>query len=197
MRPGAAQLERRRQELRAAIARRRRAVADGPRRRRRRWLLLLPLLLLLLLLRPCDAEPPPPGIAGPPAPEAVAPAAGPPAAEPPVQRVPRRGRPPFQSAAPEPLPWLASFRLQVAARSTRLAACFVGVDRPGALKWTVAVEPRTGRVSDPTLEPTLSAETLTPAQRACALAVLSEPTYRLDAGEAPSTPSRVGMVIEF
>jgi hypothetical protein len=114
-----------------------------------------------------------------------------------VRRVAPRDRPAFAGPAPDPLPWLAAFRLQVAARSPRLAECFVGAPRPGALKWSAAVEPRAGRVSDPSLEPTLSTEALTPTQRACALAVLSDPAYRLDAGSGPSTPSRVSLVIEF
>jgi hypothetical protein len=47
------------------------------------------------------------------------------------------------------------------------------------------------------LEPTLSSDELTHPQRVCVLAALSDPPYRLDAEAAPSTPVRVGMVIEF
>lgn len=180
----------------SALDKRRSATGDKP--RRRRWWLLLLLLLLLLFLK-CDPEPPLSELELPSVgqPAALMPAPPPPAPEPPATRVPRRDRAAFAGVVPEQLPWLAAFRLQVAARSPRLAECFLGASRPGALKWTAAVEPQHGRVSDPTLEPTLSSDALTRVQRACVLAALSEPPYQLDAGEAPSTPSRVGMVIEF
>lgn len=181
---------------RAELARRPRSPREDERRRRRRWLLLLMLLLLLLLSRcPCVPPPVPQGAA--PGVETALPEqiSSPP--DPPPAGVKRRDRPRFQVVAPEPLPWLAAFRLQVAARSPRLAECFTGADRPGALKWTAAVEPTHGRVSDPTLEPTLSSIELTQAQRACVLAVLATPAYTLDAGDSPSTPSRIGLVIEF
>jgi hypothetical protein len=188
-------LEARRQALRAKIARSRRSAATDKRERPLRWPLLLLLLLLLLLV--CTRAPPPPE--APPAPLAAPAAAtpSPPAPPLPTGRVARKDRPRFESAAPEPLPWLAAFRLQVAARSPRLAECFAGASRPGALKWTAAVEPRHGRVSDHAVEPTLSSDELTATQRACVLAVLTEPPYRLEAETSPSTPSRVGMVIEF
>ncbi|MES2639496.1 MAG: hypothetical protein V4850_08420 [Myxococcota bacterium] len=183
----------RRQELRAKIARSRRSVATDKRDRPLRWPLLLLLLLLLLLV--CTRPPPPPEAAPLAAPAAATPAPAAPAL--PTGRVARRDRPRFESPAPEPLPWLSSFRLQVAARSPRLAECFAGAPRPGALKWTAAVEPLHGRVSQHTVEPTLSSDELSGTQRACVLAVLTEPPYRLEAGKSPSTPSRVGMVIEF
>ena len=185
----------RRAALRAKIARRRPAPRADDREPRRRWLLLL-LLLLLLFLLPCEPPPAPQAAAPCPAPP-VAAAAPTTAPAPAPAKVAKKKRPRFPSPAPEPLPWLAAFRLQVAARSPRLAECFTGADRPGALKWTTAVEPRDGRVSDHTFEPTLASGDLTSAQRACVVAVLSEPTYRLDAGTAPSTPPRVAMVIEF
>lgn len=182
---------------RARIAARREAIgAELARRRRRsprRWPRRLPLLLLLLLR--CVEVPAPIEVA----------TTEPPTADGPVMtdaplpggRISRRDRPSFHAPAPEPLPWLAAFRLQVASRGTRLAACFVGAPRPGALKWTVAVEPRTGRVSDATLLPTLASDDLTSAQRECALDVLADPPYALDPATAPSTPSRVGIVVEF
>ena len=163
--------------------------------RRRRWQLLLLLLLLLLLV--CVRAPSPPAVPPTLSVEPAAVARALPAPEPPVAPVARKARPRFESKAPEPLPWLASFRLQVAARSPRLAECFAGAARPGALKWTAAVEPRHGHVSDHTVEPTLSSDELTGTQRACVLAVLSAPPYQLEADAPPSTPSRVGMVIEF
>ena len=75
---------------------------------------------------------------------------------------------------------------------------FVGADRPGRLKWTAAMAPVDGRVSEHTLEPTVAEEVLTKQQKTCVIGVLSEPPYRLDVGEGKrATPSRVGMVIEF
>ncbi len=156
------------------------------------------LLLLLLLLRDCSCAEPvvePPaegaiGIAGPPVELAPVP-------EPPAGRVERRDRPEYATAPPEPLPWLASFRMQVGARGPRLAECFVGAERPGALKWTTSVEPSSGRVSDHTLEPTIGRDPLTTEQRACVLGVLTSPPYQLEAGAEDATPTRVGMAIEF
>jgi hypothetical protein len=106
-------------------------------------------------------------------------------------------RPDYATPPPDPMPWIASFRLQVSARSPRLAACFVGAPRPGALKWTASVEPGTGRVSDHTLEPALESDPLTAEQKACLLAVLSDPPYRLAVEGARATPSRVSVAIEF
>ena len=170
------------------------------RRRRWRWALFVAgIVLLLLLLRDCScAEPPEPVGPGPvgegTAAEPVEPVAAP---APLTGRIERRDRPEFGSAPPKPLPWIASFRLQVAARGPRLAECFVGAQRPGALKWTASVEPDSGRVSDSVLEPTRESDALTSGQRACVLEVLSDPAYRLQTGEARSTPSRVGIAIEF
>lgn len=200
------ELRAKRNELRAELKRRRAAVvARRPpkKRSRRRWILLLILLiLLLLLLRDCrcnEVVEEPPVVAGDatlvvPAPLEVVPEAVVPR---PVGRVARVDRPEFRSEVPGPIPWVASFRLQVAARSPRLAECFVGAHRPGTLKWTAAVEPGAGRVSDMTLEPTLLSDELTRPQRVCVLGVLSDPPYELPDGGERSTPSRVGMVIEF
>ena len=181
---------------RSALARRRAAhrKPQAPEKGRRRWLLLL---LLLFLIPPCA---PPVEVAEVSASPAVRVPLGGQAAvapEPTPGRLARRDRPPFASPTPTPLGWLEAFRLQVAARSPRLAACYDGAARPGALKWTAAVEPVGGRVSDPTLEPTLSSDTLTSAQRTCVLAVLADPPYRLDGTDAASTPSRVGRGVEF
>ena len=88
--------------------------------------------------------------------------------------------------------------MQVTARSPRLAACFAGVERPGSLKWSASVEPVHGQVSDQKLETTLQSDPLTPEQRDCVMGVLSDPPYRLDTkGEERTTPSRVGLAIEF
>lgn len=185
---------------RAALQARLRA-AKRPERRRPWWLLLVVLLLLVLAWLCCCSGPVEEVV------EVVvepAPAAGPPTPTPPPEpppealggRVERRDRPGFTPPAPDVLPWLATFRLQVTARSPRLAQCFVGVARPGRLKWTAEVEPTSGRVSDHTLESTLSSDPLTAEQRACVLAALSEPPYDLPA-DGRATPSRVGIAIEF
>jgi hypothetical protein len=192
------QLESKREALRRRMSRPARAGKPARDRRRWGWLLLLLLILLLWLLLPECAAPPEP--LAPPAPASsvqLAPAEAPAPPEPPPPPLPRRARPSFDSEPPETLPWVSAFRMQVAARSPRLAECFVGVARPGRLKWTAAVEPVHGQVSDHTLEPTLQSDALTQQQRDCVLGVLSDPPYRLHAGEERSTPSRVGMVIEF
>lgn len=169
-----------------------------PARDRRRWWLLVLLVVLLLwaLLPDCAHEEPPPALAlGIPV---SVPAQSEPIAEPPEppKRVGRRDRPAFDSETPDLLPWIVSLRMQVAARSPRLAQCFIGVERPGRLKWTASVEPQGGLVSDHSLEPTLQSDELTEQQRICVIGVLSEPPYRLPSDER-STPSRVSMVIEF
>ena len=176
---------------------RQRIVQARARRRQRQVLLaLLAVLLLSLLLLldcRCTREPPPE-----PAPEPVMPV---PAEEPeatlprhpPIQRM---DRPEYTSEVPEPLAWLDSFRMQVAARSPRLAECFVGAERPGRLKWTASVDPLEGKVSEHQLEPVLTTDALTATQRACAVDVLSEPSYTL-VGEGRATPSRLSMIIEF
>lgn len=182
-------------QVHAELRRRR---EERARRRRRRAALLVLILLLLLLLRPCHEEPDPTIAqaevvsASPRSVEVT-----PPPPELPTGQIPRRERPRFDPEPTDALPWLDAYRMQVAARGPRLAACFVGVPRPGALKWTASVEPRSGRVSDHALEPTLQSDPLTAAQRACALEVLAEPPYRLAPGELRSTPSRVSLAIEF
>jgi hypothetical protein len=169
----------------------------------RRWLIaILLLLILLLLLWLCSCGPEPVETAGPAPPtrEVVVPAPEVPPAPAPLQRTPRIDRPDYRAEPPGPPPWLTSFRMQVAARSPRLATCFEGTARPGALKWTTAVEAAGGSVSAHALEPMLLTDELTAVQKACVLGVLSEPPYRLQGGpdgspDAP--PSRVSLVIEF
>lgn len=185
---------RRRAEL---AARREAARAKRPEKKKdRRWLLLVLLLLLMLMLlcRGCEPDPVPPPVVEVPA---VAPAVGeaPEVAPTPPRITPKR-RPKMKLAGPEELPWLTEFRLQVAARSPRLAACFAGVTRPGALKWTADVDPGRGRVSDQEIEPTLDGDELSAAQRSCVTGVLADPPYRLEGGD-PATPARVGLVVEF
>ena len=174
-----------------------RARLKGRRRRpdsRRRGLWLL---LLVLAWFCCSGSPPPPPLPPDPveAPAEAEPGAATPVPALPDPRIGRVGRPSFSNGPAEPLPWVTAFRLQVAARSPRLALCFVGAEAPGALKWTAAVEPESGRVSDHTLE-SVRETVLDAAQRACVLGVLSDPPYRLPSG-GEATPSRVSMAIEF
>ncbi len=112
-------------------------------------------------------------------------------------RIERLDRPSYANKPLEPLPWLAAYRLHVTARSPRLAACFVGAQRPGTLRWSASVEPTRGRVGDQTIEPTLASDALTRQQRDCVFQVLSDPPYELESAGERSTPARVGMVIEF
>lgn len=205
-----AELAQRRSAAQAELDRRRRVAAGAAggavkkKDRRWVWVLLAIVALLLLLLSDCTCAPEVvEGVAEVPVvveAEAVGDVA---LAEPekkkaPPLRMPRQDRPEYVSEVPEALPWVAAFQLQVEARSARLAACFVGADRPGRLKWTAAMAPVDGRVSEHTLEPTVAEEVLTKQQKTCVIGVLSEPPYRLDVGEGKrATPSRVGMVIEF
>lgn len=109
-------------------------------------------------------------------------------------RIDRRDRPEYPPAVPVPVPWLDAFRMQVSARSPRLARCFVGTEQPGRMKWTTSVVPAEGAVSEHDLEPVLATRELTAAERACVLEVLSEPAYTLIGADGPS---RVSLVIEF
>ena len=197
-------LDKRRRAANAELRRRRAAAGKAPQRRRRRWwwAVVVALLLLLLLLRDCSctpieapvvAEVSAPAAPVEPEPVEVAPAARPPA----TGRIQRRDRPSFENELLAPLPWLAAYRMQVSARSHRLAECFVGAQRPGTLKWTASVEPGRGHVTEQTLEPTLQSDELTRQQRLCAFEVLSNPAYQLESRDERSTPIRVGMVIEF
>lgn len=181
--------------------------AQQPRRRKwKRWVVLV--LLLLLLLMRCECDEPVEGVVDAglgvaPDVGAVVGDAGPPdaAASRPARR-PRRAkvhlvareRPAFGKEAPEPDTWLPAFRLQVAARAPRLARCFEGAERPGALRWSAQLDPGLGLVSDQTFEPVLQGAGLSAARRACLAKVMAEPGYALEGGEGVA---RVSMVIEF
>ena len=193
-------------EEKAAI--RAQLAANRPRRRslRRRLALLVILILVWLLLRSCDCETPP----GPPpmAPDGAPPVAlvsadaALPDASPPRKRRKRgritpRDRPAFVNQTPETQSWLAAFRVQVAARSPKLARCFEGTERPGALKWTAAVDIPRGVVSDQSLESVLTGVSLSKARRACLQGILKDPPYRLPSPPTRAGPSRVSIVIEF
>jgi hypothetical protein len=106
-----------------------------------------------------------------------------------------RGR--FTNAAPTSPAWLDAFHLQVSARSPRLAACFSGADRPGALRWTASLDPKSGAVSDSAFEPVGATAELGHAQRECAVKVLSTPAYRLVVPTLQGLPARIALVITF
>lgn len=197
-----------RERLREQRAAARRTPAARRRRLRRRLILLAILILIWLLLRACDCDPPPPPAPGPPAPaapaEPTAPAA-PAAATPAPAAAPRRPairirpteRPDYQNPTPAPPAWLAALRLQVAARAPRLARCFEGTDRPGALRWSAALDGPRGAVSDHRFDPVLGGAELPAALRGCLAAALTAPRYTLPEGTAPETPARFSIVIEF
>jgi hypothetical protein len=182
------------------------AVRDGrdPGRRRRRLALAVPPLLLIAALLRCDCEKAQPvkgqaqvetrkareivARSRPPRKSGPAPLAG---------EVERRPRPGYETSPQLPPDWIDEFRLQATARSPRLAQCFEGSDRPGALRWVAALNPETGTVSDQELEPVGPRSGLTPEQRLCVARALSNPGYRLSAPPARPFPERVSLVIEF
>ncbi|HEX5751633.1 MAG TPA: hypothetical protein VFZ09_35755 [Archangium sp.] len=173
------------------------------RRRIRRAVTIAALLLLAMLVR-CECAPPPP--VPPPEPEVkpvpaevtpkkpVPPASKPKASSERMERQ-RRGR--YQNEAQTSPGWLDDFRLQVAARSPRLAQCFSGTERPGALRWTAAVNAASGSVSDHALELVGTGGELSGKQRDCVQGVLSSPGYRLKPEQKQDLPGRVSIVIEF
>lgn len=207
--------ERLRAQLAAQLAAQRqsplfRKAEERRQRRRRRWLIagLLAALLLLLLAR-CECEDPP----APPLPDVIEPEVESASEPPPPVRKPPRPRPLEgtidQSArdtlkvdATTPPSWLPQFRLQVAARSRRLATCFNGVEKPGALRWTALVHPRSGRVSESELEPVFRGVELSQSQHDCLVKGLSDPPFRLDlpsgaASDEESSGRRVSLIFEF
>ncbi|HCH65985.1 MAG TPA: hypothetical protein DFR83_24500 [Deltaproteobacteria bacterium] len=192
------ELEQRRLRAREQLERRRRSVGERKKSPHRWWLLGV-ILLFLLLLVDCEAEPPQP-LPEPPSIGAATVETGtssPTTPTFPGGRVPTSARPSMPVPEPDALPWLASFEMQVAARSPRLAACFEGTRRPGALRWTARVEATTGVVSDHVLEPVLQTEALSARLRGCLVDVLSAPPYVLRQPDQRSTPPRVRLVIEF
>lgn len=177
---------------------------DRSRRRRVLWLCLL-LMLLLLLWSRCSCEAPLPeerqlqdaGVAitvrqAPPPPATKARALS--------GRVRAQARPALQTQTNPSPPWLQEFRLQVAARSPRLAQCFSGIPQPGALRWTTLVDDKTGRVADHSLDVVGADAGLTSSARVCVLETLANPPYRIEAvvgQQERALPSRVSLLIEF
>jgi len=158
-------------------------------------------LLALALLFHCQCDAPPPAVSRAAAPQATVPAKSPspttPKLPPLHARVERQSRAHFTNGAPTSPGWLDAFQLQVSARSPRLAACFTGADRPGALRWTASLDPKSGTVSDHAFEPVGATAELSPKQRACAVQVLSAPAYRLRSPAADELPARIALVIAF
>ncbi len=166
-------------------------------RRRRRALLVTLVLLLLLLLSRCQCA-----VAPPPSPATPAlskPPLVPAKVEPPkplIAKVKPQPRPKLATDARPAPSWLDDFRLQVAARSGRLAECVNGSEHPGALRWTASVTPASGAVSQQELEP-VGGAVLPPDARTCLQRALSTPPYRLSPDAAEALPPRVTLVIEF
>ena len=200
------QLKAMRSQAREARARLRAQVKAHPlvqkarRRRRVRRAVMTAILLLLLLLIRCDCG-------APPVVETKSVDAGVDAGARVMLTPPKKSRREAISAVkhqrspwetdtrPGPA-WLESFRMQVAARSPRLAECFSGSERPGALRWGVAVNPVQGTVSDHSFEP-LGAAEITQAQRECLTRVLSSPRYQVAAEEVAGVPPQVTLTLEF
>lgn len=204
------QMRERRHAMKTALASRRREVQArlraakrarrGPPSKWRRRALMVAIILLLLLLHLCQEAPPlsvgrpvPPT---PPPPMTVEP---PPIVKPPPirKRLTKRDRPEYESSTPTKKPWLDAFRLQVAGRSVKLATCFEGVERPGAVRWVASLDAKTGEVGEHSLEPVANGVVLTREQKKCLVAALSSPPYRLEGAEPTATPERVAMVVEF
>lgn len=198
-----------RQRLRALQERTRQRVQQIPavrrertRRRVRRLVAVCALLLLALLMR-CDCDKNPQGQR-----PASAPAKRPEPAKPrpkiakdkrssdrtKMQTQPRNK---FAGAAQAPAAWLDDFRLQVAARSPRLAQCFTGTDKPGALRWTAALNADSGAVSDHQIEPIAPSGELKREQYDCLTRILSDPRYKLKPAVSEVLPDTIALVIEF
>lgn len=199
-------LRAKRRDLRHALRRQRRlqrrVIAQHPvirerrQRRRRQRLLLTVLILLLLSMLRCSCLVPLPSMEDSPAPVVLTSVPQPP---PPLNGALQKGRrAKYRSAAPTPPDWLDEFRLQVSARSPRLANCFRGADKPGAIRWSSSVNAASGAVSDHELEPVGGGVSLSEKTKQCLVDVLVAPAYRLQVPAGmQSTPMRLSIVIEF
>ncbi|MFE8598210.1 hypothetical protein [Archangium violaceum] len=207
------ELRQRKKELRRSVELMKRAARERveqhpsvqreKRRRRIRRAVTIAALLFLAMLVRCECQPPPvppPEPVVKPAPAEVKPKKPElPASKPKAfsERMKRQRRGNYQNEAQTSPSWLDDFRIQVAARSPRLAQCFSGTERPGALRWTAAVNAASGSVSDHALEPVGTGGELSGKQRDCVQGVLSSPGYRLKPGQKQDLPGRVSIVIEF
>lgn len=199
-----------RERVKASKAQTEAALANNPavqkarRRRRLKRIASLALLLLLLLLIRCEGEPGEPVVAdgvpdaGSTEEKLVAKKTAPkaPWKKPVIPPKPVE-RPDYDTPSRLPAAWVDEFRLQVAARSPRLSACFIGTNRPGALRWTTLVSLQTGAVGNHDFEPMGAAADLTRAQLDCLAEVLAKPGYRLSGATAEGLPERVSLVLEF
>jgi hypothetical protein len=204
----------RRSAMHARLADQKRALMATPayaavlaarrRRTRRRLAIAAAILLVLWLLSRCECEEPAAPVvvevdAGTPAPP-PAPKAAKPKPKPPVKldgNIDGSDRP-AMVVDPQPTPpWLDQFRMQVAARSAVLAACFNGVEKPGALRWSALVHAKSGRVTESVVEPVFRGVTLTPDQIECLIAGLSDPPFKLDEPDERAGARRVSLVFEF
>lgn len=191
-----------RDEQAAALGKNPHVIRARRRRRLQRAVLAIAVLLLLLLIR-CDET----GSGSPVS--AAVPDAGvepvvkkPPATSPakpfrPVVKASPVLRPAFDTPAKLPNPWVDAFRLQVAARSPRLATCFNGSARPGAVRWTTLVSKKDGAVGTHEFEAMVAGVQLDAAQTACLTEALERPGYRIAAGDGDGLPERVSLVLEF
>ncbi|WNG44442.1 hypothetical protein F0U60_10220 [Archangium minus] len=205
------EMRQRREELRRSLALMRQQARERVRqlpavrrernRRRVRRAVGLALLLLLACLTRCECQQAPPPakavVQEKPEVKPKTPAPAPPRREPLRAQVKPLPRGSYQGETQAPPTWLEDFRLQVAARSPRLAQCFTGTDRPGVLRWTASVNPESGAVADHELEPLGPGAELKREQRDCVVRALSSPTYRLSSQQAQVLPNRISLVIEF
>lgn len=166
-----------------------------PRRRRGARALAIALLLALVALARCLAEAPPPS---PPAQDAAPVSAPQPPAPPasPPRTAPLPPRPRLRVASAPTPDWIDEFRLQVGARSPRLARCLTGAALPGRLRFSATVDRNAGLVSDAEIE-VASGGGPSRDQSRCLVEVLRHPAYDLRRGQAPAVPERVSLVIEF
>lgn len=175
---------------REALARRR--------RRRRRIAGAMTLLLLLLLLVDCEGKPGKHGPAAKATPIAkVTPKPKPTPRGPIDGKLATQKRPGYTLDARPGPDWLDDFRLQVAARSPRLAQCFNGSERGGTLRWTTSVDAKTGVVSDHDFEPLGASANMGGKQATCVAHALSDPPYLLKNPPPDALPNRVSLILEF
>lgn len=178
-------------------------VREARARRRIRRGVIAGILVLLALLSRCECGQPPPAEPVAEAPKEPPKPAPRPAAKPKPKKLQattdRNDRGAYTGEARAKASWVDEYRLQVAARSSRLSACFTGVDKPGALRWTASLNPETGTVSDHDLEALASSSPIWKKERECLIQALSTPPYNLpaDAREAEGIPTRMSIVIEF
>lgn len=204
-----------RRALRAAVAAKVAAFQSRPavkevhlqakRRRQRRTLALLIAILLLLLMMRCECteEPAAPVVVEPTLPEPPQPKKPGPARKPKVPPVVLEGtvdgseRDTMAVEPTTPPAWLPQFRLQVSARSPKLAACFIGTEKPGALRWSALVHARSGRVTESVVEPVFRGVSLNNAQHDCLVKGLTEPAFALDEPDPQAAARRVSLIFEF